>query len=579
MEFLVVLEVSQKQNYIFKTNRLAENIGASIIIRDITEKIPDEYLPTKKEGTDRNLEDISSETRENQNEPVKGRKWFAGGGKSVYIFPTKEEAKNFIKNVSTRVLRDYPGVELFMAMHEYDVSNTPVVIGDKSGGIKDEVDKLYAKLETKKASRQHSFRLYGLGISEQCVSTQLPAVNKYEIDGIERLVSKESLVKFEKARNEQDAFFAELLPDKEKYVFAKRFDELGGTEDVKDYLAVVVVDGNKMGKRIQNFGKQFAENNPVKNSDYTDFNHKYEDEFREYSNRIDLTWKSAMKRTVKVLADKLDELVSNETVKENIADDGRIIMPMRPLILAGDDICFVCDSRICLNLAETLLLEVEKVDNQEIKGVQDFHAACGIAIVKNHYPFFRAHELAEQLISNAKAALKADEGKTTDKETVVYEKNNYGDDASILDFLIVEGEISGELKDIRRDKYYDYSRKKDMEGHVNCDYSLTNKPYYLDERSDKVKKRGNSMTFFKERIGLFQDKRIVGRGLIKEYRFALAEGPKVARKYLVNKRLENIIGESFVPVTQVLEDGSRKQIETCRDFDVIEMIDIYKAWK
>lgn len=42
MEFLVVMEVSQKQNYIFKTNRLAENIGASILIRSITESLAKE---------------------------------------------------------------------------------------------------------------------------------------------------------------------------------------------------------------------------------------------------------------------------------------------------------------------------------------------------------------------------------------------------------------------------------------------------------------------------------------------------------------------------------------------------------
>lgn len=35
---LVMYEISQKQNYIFRTNRLIENIGASTIIRQLTEE-------------------------------------------------------------------------------------------------------------------------------------------------------------------------------------------------------------------------------------------------------------------------------------------------------------------------------------------------------------------------------------------------------------------------------------------------------------------------------------------------------------------------------------------------------------
>jgi len=36
MGFLTILEVSKKQSYIFKSNRLRENIGASEIIEFVT---------------------------------------------------------------------------------------------------------------------------------------------------------------------------------------------------------------------------------------------------------------------------------------------------------------------------------------------------------------------------------------------------------------------------------------------------------------------------------------------------------------------------------------------------------------
>lgn len=69
MEYLVVMEVSQKQNYIFKTNRLMENIGASVIIREITEVIPEraaEEAVSQLGGTQKLI--------------------LEGGGKSVYSF-------------------------------------------------------------------------------------------------------------------------------------------------------------------------------------------------------------------------------------------------------------------------------------------------------------------------------------------------------------------------------------------------------------------------------------------------------------------------------------------------------------
>ncbi len=61
MKYLAVLEVSQKQNFIFRTNRLAEQIGASILIREVTEELPRRYAKAEEFV-------------------------FAGGGKSVYEF-------------------------------------------------------------------------------------------------------------------------------------------------------------------------------------------------------------------------------------------------------------------------------------------------------------------------------------------------------------------------------------------------------------------------------------------------------------------------------------------------------------
>ena len=280
MKYLVVMEVSQKQNYIFKTNRLAEQIGASIAIREVTETLPMRYAAPEEYV-------------------------FAGGGKSVFEFDSSDRAKRFIKNVSTDVLHSYPGMELFMALNGYDEDKESVI---------DAINTLYGKLEEKKSSRRPAFRFCGSGLTEQCRRTMLPAVAYDEQEGY---LSAESLFKLTKARSSQDKAFEELLPDKEKYRFAKEFSELGGTAGVKDYIAVAVLDGNKMGKKIEKFRKTFRSENREVNKN---FNLKYKKELRALSEEIDDCYRTAVREMIADLAENYEDLIKKGALSE--ADQG-----------------------------------------------------------------------------------------------------------------------------------------------------------------------------------------------------------------------------------------------------------------
>lgn len=490
MKYLVVMEVSQKQNYIFKTNRLAEQIGASIAIREVTETLPMRYAAPEEYV-------------------------FAGGGKSVFEFDSSDRAKRFIKNVSTDVLRSYPGMELFMALNGYDADKESVI---------DAINTLYGKLEEKKSSRRPAFRFCGSGLTEQCRRTMLPAVAYDEQEGY---LSAESLFKLTKARSSQDKAFEELLPDKEKYRFAKEFSELGGTAGVKDYIAVAVLDGNKMGKKIEKFRKTFrSENREVNKS----FNLKYKKELRALSEEIDDCYRTAVREMIADLAENYEDLIKKGALSEADQEGKKTVLPIRPLILAGDDICFVTDVRIGIALTEKLMRYVEKYT---IMGLP-MRVCAGIAMVKTSYPFFRAHELAEELCHNSKGILPADDS----------------NDESVLDFHLVQGEIEGSITEIRREKYNKNT--------------LTSKPFYLQEKGRK-----NSLPWFRRRLALYESGKFtlnaktveVGKGVLKEYRDALSAGAEAAEKYRIYKRLEDVLGDGY-------ENGR------CLDFDVIEMLGI-----
>jgi hypothetical protein len=416
--------------------------------------------------------------------------------------------------MTREVIEHYPGVELFMAIHEYDTEKDSIIKA---------INDLYGKLEEKKSSRRHNFKTIGLGITETCLDTSLPA-SKYECVGKDKItVSSETSVKIKVGREEQDEVFKKLLPDNNDYKFAREFEDMGGSKGSKNYIAVIVIDGNKMGKKIEKFRKEFIERNPDVSETA---NRKYKQELRKLSEEIDGCYKKAVKDAVKKVFDNLEKL-QEKGVLEKRYNENIMYLPVRPLILAGDDICIVTDARIGIDVAETILRNIEKNTICELP----MKACAGVAMVRTGYPFFKAHELAEELCHNAKSILPSDDSV----------------DASVIDFHVDQGELAGSLSDIRKELYNNSA--------------LTNKPLYIHSEDNTSNDGSKSMEDFRKRFELFKDKKL-GRGFVKQYRDALYDGESSAKKYLSDKRMTNKIGESYV-------NGH------CVDFDIIEMIDIY----
>jgi hypothetical protein len=77
---------------------------------------------------------------------------------------------------------------------------------------------------------------------------------------------------------------------------------------------------------------------------------------------------------------------------------GKVLLPVRPVLLGGDDLTFLCDGRIALDLAEAALDAFAR----EVPHLGRITACAGVAIVPAHTPFDRAYELAERLCASAK---------------------------------------------------------------------------------------------------------------------------------------------------------------------------------
>ncbi|MGW5317318.1 hypothetical protein [Nocardia thailandica] len=91
-------------------------------------------------------------------------------------------------------------------------------------------------------------------------------------------------------------------------------------------------------------------------------------------------------------------------------DAGRWMLPVRPWVLAGDDLVLVCESRIAWSLATAVTgwLDAPAPADDPRSMLADLlgqrpTAGIGIAVVPVGYPLIRAHEIAETLCKNAKS--------------------------------------------------------------------------------------------------------------------------------------------------------------------------------
>jgi hypothetical protein len=147
-----------------------------------------------------------------------------------------------------------------------------------------------------------------------------------------------------------------------------------------------------------------------------------------------------MTETVKASLDfalsELIKLIENGKLKEAglmlKKTNGKIILPIRPIVIGGDDITFVSEGRIGLYLVEQFL---HKYSEFKFEDNQNFSASAGISIVKTKYPFYRAYKLAEELCNEAKKKTRENPG------------------SSYIDFFVSSGGVSGEIEEIRKKRF------------------------------------------------------------------------------------------------------------------------------
>lgn len=545
---VTVLDTTGIQPYIFGSNRLRENIGASYLVSEVTSGWVKTALgDLKKQAVyffDPDKHDPSAKPYIEDGELI-AELVYAGGGNTVLLFSSKEYAKEFTRILSERVLRYAPGINLVAAHKQFDWDDK--YLYDVIQGLMRE------DLDAKKQTRTPSAPLLGLSVNTPCQSTQLPAIGmsdqfKDEEDEPPYPISREIQAKLKaiKLANERlNRNFSEVT---ENYQFPLRTDWMGRSEGESSYVAIVHADGNRMGKRFQDLGKEFKEPDKGKS------NRNYITAIRKLSHDVNQAGWKALKEVINVLVQSIQvDEERPQTIRGKFEINGNNL-PFRPLVYGGDDVTFVCDGRLGLELAAIYL---EVLERQTISYGGKITACAGISITKTHYPFVRAYQLSEELCRRAKRFLK--------------EEKLEG--MSALDWHIASSGLTGSLSEIRDREYRVRIPEEDKK---ICNLEM--RPVLLkDESNSKWRNWEGFKIVVKE---LKEGEKWKGRrNKVVALRDVLRRGRYATQEFLRNYDLGPLpcFPDSSGRSQSLVTDGWVDKI--CGYFDAIEAMDFYLSLK
>jgi len=476
----VLIDTTSIQQYVFSGNRLKENLGASFLVQDIYSTLMNE-VSLKPD-----------------------RKGFIGGGNALLFFGDKNKAVEFVKEWTKNLLIETPGLTTAVAISKETISESELEIPEKFQSF---INSIFKQLTKNKNTYFPQVVLSSHGITADCKNTGLSIEDWNTADKDSGYYSSVSTSKLA-AEREAMKKLNEEFPLK-GFKFTNDLEELGSSRGEDSHIAIVHIDGNGMGKRF------------VSCDSLT--------KIQELSKSVEKAIKDSFRDLVNQILLEKDKIKNEIDFKDNI-------IPIRPIILGGDDITFVCDGRLGIYFAKLFLETFEK---KTVSDGENISACAGVAITKLKYPFYRGYKLSEELCANAKQKRK-DNGKS----------------GSWIDFHIAYGGISAELKEIR-DKFYNVPQG-----------NLLLRPYNISEQDEK-----NSFNKFVENTKILYNE--FPKSKIKDLREILNLGKESTISYsneLEARELKLPHIQNFNFKEKLFDD------EFTPYFDMIELSEIYPSY-
>ncbi len=435
--YYVLLETSGNQRYIFATNKLKENVGASELIRSVGTKMVIDAV-AEAGGPDLRRCDGAQELRDAlcdpaRNPPLEGGNLpveivLATSGKALLLVHEHDIGTQIVRDVTSTCQQRAPGIHVVGAVSQQPFSiNAPITeLQQHYQAVHLRLKQLHDRIPGPEA------RFLRLPMTAECASSGLPASVLDSSDPeYQEPISAVAYAKRKAERRGKWRLHQAITQHDPSLRLLKNIDTL--PEDTGS-LAVVHADGNGMGRVFLSFDRYVIKlPDPSARS--------YINELRRFSAALDLCTERAITRA-------LQKLNRSRGEKSRSEKHGASELPVVPLVLGGDDLTMVCDGKQALALTHDFLRCFEETSEADATirqvaeatlGAKRLSACAGIVVIKPHFPFHTAYEMAEQLLQSAK---------------VVKQRFRDGDSfhpVSAIDFHVLQ-DISGNSLDAIRSR-------------------------------------------------------------------------------------------------------------------------------
>jgi len=434
MSVYAFIDVSKKQQFIYKSNELKCNLYNSLIIKAVTEDTGVESLDFLKIFLSEHLEKFFRE---------KYSFVYSGGGNSIIKFPSVDIVHNFIESYSSEILKYHPSLELYISFVDEDEEELRNITDNEEKERK--IRKLlYKRSDELKDSRKSKFRrvTYGVEkINDEGEPEEL-GINNGRFECVKE--NKD----YKKAR---DYLYnsLEVRLKNSNIKITSELTEYKKSNGDNSYIGVIAIDGNKMGQMVETM-KSF-------------------ENLKQFSKAISQIYEEAVIKALTEYSRKYDT-------------EGTMFIT--PIVMAGDDICIIVKAKGAIEIAAGIIKEIQELSKKIKKGNRILNAAMkddeyltacgGAAIVRAGYPFFEAVTIAEKLCDNAKES--------------IYES---GEEkvGSFIDWKIIQGATVERIsldENLRHDNYIENFHIKPLK--INISKSNSNSICDYDSFLDAVSK-------------------------------------------------------------------------------------------
>ena len=411
---LCMYDIRGKQEFIYKSSKLKEIVGASLIIRDLFEdylydaaktcrdemnkksKVKEEYKDKdaifKYDPNEDKLKKFSFrdfEDRMNGNQYI-GEIVYDGGGNFLMLYKNEEAMKKTTEIFTKKILKEIGTLRVVATYIENIREDNYHSDDSKDPG---DYERLYQKHRFRESTALYTQPYGSLPIVQTSPVSSMPLTYMYDHAPKDISASEKSYFKCSTETNAKLKKYWEEAKDHGDEMGETILDNIvAETKGEDSMLAIFYIDGNAMGAKVQAclHGKK----------NYDDCVNL----LREFSKKIQKTF----------IDDRKKDMLDKKHYRSRI------------LIGAGDEMTIICKAD---ESYETIKEYLSKIPSP-------YSSCAGAAIFHSHTPFSDAYRIAEQCCED------------TCKN---YMKDNELTLANLMDFEYCQGGIGFKLSDIRKE--------------------------------------------------------------------------------------------------------------------------------